>query len=210
VKNSGVTPGTIIILNGPSGAGKSTIQKAVQDTFEELYLCVGIDKFFDEALPDLDDKGVSLVGGADVRRVVCQEGPLGPEVKLEVGPVGMRAIRGMHRAFAAYAAQGNNLVVDYIAYHNEWLPDLAQALAGFRVYLVGVTLPLEVLAERERVRCKTSIEHARSHYHQVHEGITHDLVIDTSQLNPTEAAEYIRRYMQDNPEPNALALIVSK
>ena len=201
-----VSSGTIIILNGPSGAGKSTIQKAVQLSFDELYLSVGIDKFFDELLPDNYGQKMSESYDREVRRVVCQEGLLGPELKLEVGPIGMRAIRGMHRAFAVYAAEGNNLVADYIAYDKEWLRDLARVLKGYRVYLVGVTLPLEVLAERERVRCKTSIEHARSHYHQVHEGVEYDLMIDTSQLSPTEAAQRIKEHIKVN-EPRALATL---
>ena len=197
-------PGTIIILNGPSGAGKSTIQKEVQLLFDELYLSAGIDKFFDELLPDNYGQKMSVSYENEVRKVVEQDGPFGPELKLEVGPIGMRAIRGMHRAFAAYAAEGNNLVVDYIAYDRAWLHDLAEVLNGFRVYLVGVTLPLEILAERERIRGKTSIEHARSHYYSVHEGIEHDLMIDTSQLSPQEAAQRIREHIALH-EPHALA-----
>ncbi len=39
------TPGQIIILNGAPRAGKSTIAAAIQDTFEGLWLNLGVDRW---------------------------------------------------------------------------------------------------------------------------------------------------------------------
>jgi len=38
-------PGTIILLNGTSSSGKTSIVKALQDSLEEPYLVMGIDRF---------------------------------------------------------------------------------------------------------------------------------------------------------------------
>ena len=38
-------PGTIILLNGTSSSGKTSIVKALQDSMEEPYLDMGIDRF---------------------------------------------------------------------------------------------------------------------------------------------------------------------
>lgn len=51
----------------------------------------------------------------------------------------------MHAAVAAFAEHGNNIIVDYILYEREWLPDLANALRPVNAYFVGVRIPLDVL-----------------------------------------------------------------
>jgi chloramphenicol 3-O phosphotransferase len=38
-------PGTIIFLNGTSSSGKTSLLKAIQNSFEEPLLDVGLDKF---------------------------------------------------------------------------------------------------------------------------------------------------------------------
>ena len=89
----------------------------------------------------------------------------------------------MHRAIAAYANTGNNVVVDYIKYEPEWLPDIQNALHGIKVIWVGVTANLESIEQREKKRGTSPEGHARSHYHTVHQGITYDLMINTRFFN---------------------------
>ena len=40
---------------------------------------------------------------------------------------------------------GNNIIVEYILYEREWLPDLANALRNVNACFVGVHIPLGVL-----------------------------------------------------------------
>ena len=196
--------GTIIILNGPSAAGKTTLQKEIQKSFDELYLTVGIDGFFDAILPHDFPEGQSIVGGEFVRGITTSiDGAGHPIIQLNVGPLGRRVVAGMHHAIAAYAAAGNNLVVDYILYQPDWLPELIDALKNFRVYFIGVTIPLEVLEERERARGTSPVGHARSHYDAVHAHGIYDLEVDTSKASAQEAAQIIKQFMQNNPEPFA-------
>lgn len=45
-----------------------------------------------------------------------------------MGPDGHKVIFGMREALAAYANQGNHLIVDYILYKGDWIFHLAEAL----------------------------------------------------------------------------------
>src|SRR5207248_9551366 len=109
--------GYVIILNGPSVAGKSSIQRALQDEFAEPHLAMGLDslvcavmpqRYFTSPPPD-DRKDVMWADPA-----VDSDGA--PLFELHFGPVGRRAVAGMHGAIAAYARAGNRAIVDYILY----------------------------------------------------------------------------------------------
>ncbi len=116
---------------------------------------------------------------------------------LEVGPEGQMVIRGMHRAIAAYAHTGNNVIVDYIKYEGAWIPDLKEALKGIPVIWVGVTAPLEIIQQREKKRGTSPEGHARSHYYTIHQGMSYDVMIDTSLLTPDQAADKVINFMNE-------------
>ncbi len=203
--------GTIIILNGPSAAGKTTLQKELQKTMNELYLTVGVDGFFDAVLPHDFPDGQSYVGGEFVRGVATTVDSEGHSIiTLNIGKAGRRVVTGMHHAFAAYAAAGNNLVIDYILYERDWLSELVQALKDYKVYFVGVTIPLEVLEERERARGTSPVGHARSHYATVHAHGIYDLQVDTSKMSAQEAAKVIKQFVMNNPQPQAFRKLFDK
>lgn len=192
--------GIVIILNGPSSVGKTSIQKALQKLSQKTFLRVGIDTFFDGLIeePDLsafqqEKKFEQYTSeGEFIRGVVLStDGDGHPLVTLNVGSAGNRIIFGMHRAIAAYAQTGNNLIVDYILYDSSWLPDLAQALSGFKTYLIKVHAPLEVIESREKIRNTSPVGHARSHYNTVHNNMVYDLSLDTSVCSPEECAAQI-------------------
>jgi len=197
--------GTIILLNGPSASGKSSLQKIFQKIDDELYLTIGIDNFFDVILPDVGDDGTSVKNNEIIRWVeFTQDDQNHPLISLYVGPAGYRVIKGMHRAIAAYAEQNNNIIMDYILYDQKWLPDLVNALKDYKVYLVGIYTPLEIIEQRESKRGTSPIGHARSHYHTVHENMIYDLTLDTSLNTPEELAYTIKEYIHNNPHPKAL------
>ncbi len=192
--------GTILVLNGPSAVGKSSIQKALQRKSHTHFLRIGIDTFFDALIeePDLStfeqDKKFEQYTqlGEYIRGVELQHDENGNTVvPLTIGPAGDRIIHGMHRAIAAYASCGNNVIVDYIQYKTAWGDDLQHVLKDFDVYYVRVHAPIDIIEERERARSTSPIGHARSHYGVVHTGLSYDLELDTSQLTPEECAEKI-------------------
>jgi chloramphenicol 3-O phosphotransferase len=81
---------------------------------------------------------------------------------LNIGPEGKKIIKGMHRAIAAYAHAGNNVIVDYIKYEDAWIPDLKDVLRDVHVIWVGVTASLDTIKEREKKRATSPGGHARS------------------------------------------------
>jgi chloramphenicol 3-O phosphotransferase len=175
--------GIIIILNGPSASGKSSIQREFCSMSRDVWLKVGIDNFFVGLLPEKfimgplpEDQRPEEV----VMNGIASSDEYGPLFTLVVGPAGQKVIAGMHQAIAAYAQRGNNVFVDYIAYEQRWLKELAHILRDFKVYFVGVDLPLDVLEEREKARATSPIGHARSHYKTVHAHGVYDLKVDTS------------------------------
>lgn len=219
----GFTPaseaGTIILLNGPSAAGKSSIQNELQKNLSQLYLKIGIDNFFDALLPIPDLSTFETTkkfaqytnDGVLIRSVSLSKDREGNSiVPLEIGPAGDKIIFGMHHAIAAYANEGNNVIVDYILYKPCWLEDLVQALKAEKVYLIGIKPPLDILEERERKRGTSPVGHARSHYDSVHRGMIYDLEVDTSVLTPEASAQKIQQFMAEHPRPMALQQMIKK
>jgi len=194
--------GTVIILNGPSSVGKSSIQKKVQELFEQPYLRMGFDDL--AFLPP---------------RYISVDGPVFPAnqgiwldtikqnnhqiVRIHYGEVGQKMIKGIHRTFSAFASAGNNIIVDYILYDRTWLSDLVEALKGYKVYFIGVNAPLSVIEEREKQRGNRLVGHSRSHYDTVHKDLMYDLEIDSSKFTPEELALIIKNFVAEHPNPRA-------
>ncbi len=199
---------TIIILNGPSASGKSTTQKAVQMVLDELYLCVGMDALFAHALTY--SKMHTRSNGQIICRPYQVEVEGKPAMKLEIGPAGKRVMRGVHQALAAYADAGNNIIVDYILYQQEWLPDLIRVFKNHRVYFIGIKIPLSLLEERERIRNRSLVSHGRSHYYEVHKGCLYDFKVNTGSKIPAKCAEAIKRYIACNPKPQAFKTLAKQ
>lgn len=192
-----IFPGKVIILNGPSCVGKTSIIKALQAKTSDLWLEVGIDKFFIGVVPPkwyLEDRPEHHKVMSSVSSVDAQGNPI---FTLHVGPEGQQIIRGMHWAIAAYAKAGCNVIVDYICYEPLWQQDLLISLAGLDVLLVGLSAPLEVLEERERARATSPKGHTRSHHASVHNGWTYNLRVDTAGSNPEESAAQILQLLSN-------------
>ena len=196
--------GMIIILNGPSSAGKTTIQKALQKESKETFLRVGIDTFFDALIeePDLsrfEEEGrfdQYTADGEYIRGIeMTKDRSNHPVVTLKVGPAGDRIIHGMHRAIAAYAEAGNNVIVDYILYKPEWLDDLKESLRDHKVLYVGVYAPLTLIEEREKKRNTSPVGHARSHFDTVHTDFYYDLEIDSETETPEQNGHKILNHL---------------
>ena len=198
-----IVPGTVIILNGPSSTGKSSIQKEIQDSFDQPYLAMGIDsllarmvpaRYFSREVPD---------GNEVLAAETAKDLSGAPLFTVLFGPKGRQFVSGMHHAIASFAACGNNVVVDYILYEEEWLQELVDVLHGVTVYFVGVRAPLARLEIRERQRSHFPAGAARAHYDVVHKHGVYDLELDTSLRSAQECAEEVRQYISTQPSPTA-------
>lgn len=174
----------IIILNGAGSSGKSSIARALQDITAEPYLHVAMDAFLDMLPAAYGDHPDGLTF-----ETVTVDGE--PAVAIRSGIVVERALRGMRRAVAALAAQGNNLVVDDVMLGSE-MEDYRILLADFDVSVIAIRAPLAILEERERQRKDRLIGLARWQHDLVHEGMKYDLEIDTSADTPASCALKIK------------------
>lgn len=187
--------GKIIILNGPSGSGKTSIQKAFQTLMMPcLWIKVGIDSLFDAVMPDITLENIKYWQSENAIRWVeeSKDDENKNIITLFVGRQGKRVAYGMNSAIAAYAENGCNIIVDYIAYDQDWLKDLEQKCQNFETYYVAVKLPLEVLEQREEQRGTSPKGHARSHYFDVYGDKKYDLVVDTSLYSAKKIAQQLK------------------
>jgi chloramphenicol 3-O phosphotransferase len=181
--------GTILIVNGASSSGKTSILRAFQALCVDPYLDAGLDRFI-FMLP---------------KRYL--ERPLWDDVlglATSAGATGHQLVLAMHRAIAAVAHCGINVIADHVLVEPAWASDLSKILDGFNAYMIGVRCPLPVLEEREKNRCDRTLGQARAQFERVHAFCRYDMEVDTSLLNPTECAQQILARLQHGPPPFAL------
>lgn len=178
--------GVVILLVGPSCAGKSTLAGAVQTLSREPYLIQSLDGLF-AAVPDAyGGSGEHTHEGFRYDRPAPEGGE--KVLRIAYGPVGWRILEGFHRAVAAYARAGVNVVVDDMLLDMAVLEDWAFALASLPTVLVKVMAPEEELLRREQARTRRSTPGLAQGHFDLHQAIVADLDIDTSLSSPAEAA----------------------
>jgi chloramphenicol 3-O phosphotransferase len=175
----------VIILNGVGSVGKSATAKALQAITATPFLRVAMDAFFDMVPETMigHPEGVVFAPATDAGA---------PSIAIATGAVMDRAMRGMRRAIAAMAAEGNDLIVDDVMLGRGEADEYRALLAPFELRFVGLFAPLAVLEARERARGDRQIGLARWQYDRVHSGIAYDLEIDTSIASPQECAGTIK------------------
>jgi len=194
--------GKIIFLNGCSSAGKTTLAIMLQQMLAEPYQHMALDQFRD-GMPGKyrglnSPEGTPGALGLNVVPI-RKDGELVTEIRF--GAMGEQVLRGMRRAVAAFAREGNNVIVDDLLFKPEYLDDYAKALAGLDVWLIGVRCTLEVVNEREALRMGRFPGTATSHFHEVHaHGAGYDLEIDTTASTPRACAELIIERIAEPPE----------
>jgi hypothetical protein len=65
--------------------------------------------------------------------------------QIRFGSHGEQVLRGMRRAVAAFAREGNNVIIDDLLFKPDYLHDYAEALDGLEAWLIGVRCSLEVV-----------------------------------------------------------------
>lgn len=191
--------GTIIILNGPSGSGKSSIQKEFQKLMmPNLWLKIGIDGFFDMVMPEITVENMQYWQEKNPIRWITEsiDSHNNNIITLHVGDQGDGVAYAMNSAIVAYAQQGCNIIVDYIAYDQKWFADLQKKCTGFKTYYVAVEIPLELLESREEARGTSPKGHARSHYFTVYGDEKYDLVVNSQKNTAQEIALQIKQLIE--------------
>ena len=192
-------PGKIIILNGTPRSGKSSIATVIQNTFDGVWMNVGVDRFM-MMTPEKYQPGIGLRPGGE---------------RPDLEPLVPIMYRAMYKTIAIYSRLGLNVVVD-VGHHEgysvplEILPTCARILNGLPVLFVGVRCPIEIVMER---RLKTgyvgytaegNVPKPVSLWQQlVHVPGIYDLEVDTSVLTSDECAKLIRQRLEDGSPPTA-------
>ncbi len=193
-------PGQIVVLNGTPRSGKSSIVAVIQDTFDGVWMNLGVDRFM-QMTPARYLPGIGLRPGGE---------------RPDLEPLVQRLYRAMYDSIAAHSRVGLNVVVD-VGHHDAYavprgiLPDCARRLSGLPVLFVGVRCPIEIIMQRRRDtgwNADWSADAAvpppvRLWQQEVHIPGIYDLEIDTSVLSPEACAAVIRQHLEHGPPASA-------
>jgi len=201
-------PGQIIVLNGAPRSGKSSIVRVIQDTFEGVWVNLGVDLFARGVTPKKLQPGVGLRPGP---------GPGFGGDKPELEPFVPVLYAALYESIAAHSRLGLNVVVDvghHGAIHPEVLGACARRLAGLPVLFVGVRCPIDEIMRRR------NLAGAGRGYvvgavdepvpppvllwqEEVHKPGIYDLEVDTSVLTSEECGAAIRKRVEGGPPGTA-------
>ena len=179
--------GKIIFLHGASSSGKSTLANAIQARIEEPFWHISIDH--------LRDSGVL------------------PMARFKSGEFDWKAARkpffdGFHQSLAAYAAAGNNLIIEHILDTEGWQDDLVRLFRPFDVFFVGVHCPLPLLIEREAARGDRPAGSAERDFHSIHVGRSYDFEV-SSAGDPAKNVESVIAAWRVRTGPSVFARLAS-
>jgi chloramphenicol 3-O phosphotransferase len=206
--NSGAAasgPGKIIILNGAPRSGKSSIVSVIQQTFDGIWMNLGVDQFM-SMTPKKFLPGVGLRPGGE-----C------PELE----PIIVTMYHAMYESIAAYSRLGLNVVVDVGHHDNYSMPrgilfNCARILKGLPVLFVGVRCPLDEIMKRREMTGykgfddKGSIPAPILLWQQfVHIPGIYDIEVDASIQSPEECAEMIYKRLLDISTATAFAQLAT-
>lgn len=196
--------GQIVILNGSPRSGKSSIVAVIQDTFDGIWMNLGVDIFARQVTPARYQPGIGLRPG-------------GERPDLETFLVA--SFDAMYGSIAAHSRVGLNVVVD-VGHHDSYsvpranLASCVRHLKGLPVLLVGVRCPLEIIMERRQASVEGdylmgSLDEpvpnpVRRWQDEVHQPGIYDVEVDTSLLSPEACADEIQRCLSATPRPTAL------
>jgi chloramphenicol 3-O phosphotransferase len=188
-------PGQIVILNGAPRSGKSSIVAAIQESFDGVWMNLGVDRFM-QMTPERCLPGIGLRPGGE---------------RPDLEPLVVQLYRALYDSIAVHSRQWLNVVSD-VGHHDSYsrplgiLQDCARRLDGLPVLFVGVRCPVEVIVRR-RINTGWSAEDAETRAirweQAVHRPGIYDLEVDTSMHAPAECAEAICSRLTEGATPTA-------
>ncbi len=199
-------PVQIIYLNGPSSSGKTTLAKALQHTFEEPFLHVGIDKIIGWMPEKINDwTGGKAPLGYSWRKDKDASGNLIHE--LQTGPYAKEIAKTFQEIVLLLAQKGHPIIIDDVSFGKQQIDEWKKFLKDFHVLWIGVNAPLDVLEQREKERGNRMIGSARAQFHKVHVDATYDLKIDTHHASTSENIKKIQLLVKSSENREKMTLI---
>tara|TARA_Y100000294_G_scaffold177981_1_gene206107 strand:+ start:10793 stop:11272 length:480 start_codon:yes stop_codon:yes gene_type:complete len=152
----------IIVLNGTSSSGKSSIVKALQESFEEPYLHLQLDMFWDMVPKHIEANSNNF---ANIKHVV------------------MDTLWSLNK-------HGMNVILDTVVMPKGLL-FVQEQLKGLDAFYVYVHADLDTLKEREKNRGDRKIGLAESQKSEILKDCSYDIHVDTTHKTAEEAAQEI-------------------
>ncbi|MFF2395126.1 chloramphenicol phosphotransferase CPT family protein [Nocardia sp. NPDC058114] len=174
-------PGQVVLLNGVSSSGKSSIARQLLADLERPFFHMGVD----------------MIGAM---RSESRTHELDPA---ELAVVLRRTRAGFHRAVAAMASAGNDIVMDHVLSEPWRLRDCLTVMHGIDVVFVGVHCSLDELQRREQQRGDRRVGTAAGQIHSVHAHRTYDLELDTSTGTVENCSAQITAFLDRAPTHRA-------
>jgi len=192
--------GRILVLNGAACSGKTSIARTIQQKMSEPWLHLGLETVlvnlsskYNSVFPPRLDGLVWYVDMKDSRTIV----------DAKVGPVAHQVISSMHRAFAAIAASGTNLIIEHAFFEPTWLAECVELLGGCDVVFAGIKCPPDILRQRELAKASEGLLFSGFHSGRVHQHDLYDVEVDTSLLTMDQSAARVIETLYNPPSPRA-------
>lgn len=186
-------PAQIIVLNGAPRSGKSSIAKAIQKSFDGIWMNLGVDVFGQWVTPERYRPGMGLRPG---------------EEEHELYPLQPALFAALYDSVAAHSRAGLNVVADIGHHRRDILIESAQRLDGLPALLVGVRCPISVVMQRRNASppghylggaVDDPPAPVRRWQAEVHDPGIYDLEVDTSVLSAEECAAAIEGRLREGP-----------
>lgn len=198
------------MLNGAPRSGKSSIARAIQQSFEGVWMNLGVDAFVREITPPRYRPGIGLRPGEPTHVAA----PLVPVL-----------YAALYESMAVHSRLGLDVVAD-VGHHDAYgagvLPDCARRIAGLPSLFVGVRCPIEEIMRRRNAgqpgreggyvvgtRDAPVPEPVRRWQETVHVPGIYDLEVDTSVLSADECARVIGERLTSGPPGGAFARLAA-
>ena len=172
----------VVVLNGAPRSGKTSIARAIQSSFDGVWVNLGVDLHM-QAAPEHVQPAIGLRPGGE---------------RPDLEPVVATLYSALYDSVAAHQRLGLGVVVDVGHHEGHSRPlgtweDAHRRLEGLPVLWVGVRCPLDVvMARRGGGEAPAPVVRWQE---AVHAGHAYDVEVDTSVLSPAEAAEVIRSHL---------------
>ena len=181
-------PGVVVVLDGPSSVGRSTTLFALQHGWPQVRPGPLLDVGLDATLARF---GPAQRRWRDLVLADPRSRTGGGPAQLVWGPLGRELVPGMHRAAAAWANAGFDVVIDHVLFDHATVADLLAVLEGLVVVHVGLICDPDVLEDREREDPTRRPGSAVAQLQASRPVATRDLVLDTTQSTTEELAAEI-------------------
>jgi len=182
-----MSAGLVVVLDGPSSVGKTTTLRALQVAWltarEAPLVEAGLDAARTALGPVRRGRWAELVDRVE-------PSVAGRPPTFRYGPLGREMVAGMHRAAAAWARAGLDVVMDHVLLDTTMLTDLRTAMGDVPLLIIGMTCDPVVLDDREESR--EDVVHGRSAAQRAAVlEIQHEHVVDTTAATTEEVVAEI-------------------